>query len=412
MYIKKVNIANIRSIKAFEMVFPAGQEAGWHVLLGDNGSGKSTIVRAIALGLIGASEARALRLPFADWIRHGEQAAEISLSIQRDTDLDGYARQARPLKRPIAITTHLRQEETVPPTAQLASNGYDFDPNEYIWSGKQGWFSASFGPFRRFTGGDKEWSKVYYSSPRAAAHLSVFGEDVALTESLDWLLKLKFSSFESNMEATNVLNSIKTFINEGGLMPHGVRLHEVTSAGVIFKDPAGINIDVTQLSDGFRSLLSMIFELVRQMVRTYGEQKVFQNIVNGIYDIPLPGVVIIDEIDAHLHPTWQDRIGQWFTKYFPNLQFIVTTHSPLICRGCADQSGNIKGTIWRLAVPASQDESGLLSDTDRDRLIFGNVSDAYSTGAFGQNTARSSINKNPKKRRSRNPTSWLPPQFK
>lgn len=52
MYIRRIEINNIRSIEHFEMTFPEGQEAGWHVLIGDNGSGKSTIVRAVALGLL------------------------------------------------------------------------------------------------------------------------------------------------------------------------------------------------------------------------------------------------------------------------------------------------------------------------------------------------------------------------
>ena len=52
MYINKVTIDNIRSIEHLEMEFPNGAEAGWHVLLGANGAGKSTIVRAIAAALI------------------------------------------------------------------------------------------------------------------------------------------------------------------------------------------------------------------------------------------------------------------------------------------------------------------------------------------------------------------------
>ena len=52
MYIKRIEITNIRSIEHFEMTFAEGKEAGWHVLIGENGSGKSTIVRAAALGLL------------------------------------------------------------------------------------------------------------------------------------------------------------------------------------------------------------------------------------------------------------------------------------------------------------------------------------------------------------------------
>ena len=44
--------------------------------------------------------------------------------------------------------------------------------------------------------------------------------------------------------------------------------------------------------------------------------------------VTLPGVVAIDEVDAHLHPAWQQRIGDWFVERFPVTQFFVTTHSP------------------------------------------------------------------------------------
>jgi hypothetical protein len=132
------------------------------------------------------------------------------------------------------------------------------------------------------------------------------------------------------------------------------------------------------MSDGYRSILSLTFELIRQLVRVYGAEPVFKNIAQGIMTIDPSGVVLIDEIDAHLHPTWQTRIGQWFTKYFPNIQFIVTTHSPLICRASE------QGTIWRLTAPGSDIESGKIDGVAKDRLIFGNVLDAYGTEIFGK----------------------------
>jgi predicted ATP-binding protein involved in virulence len=141
------------------------------------------------------------------------------------------------------------------------------------------------------------------------------------------------------------------------------------------------------MSDGFRSVLSLTFELIRQLIRAYGQDAVFKDIKAGNMVIDLPGVVLIDEIDAHLHPTWQTRIGFWFLQYFPSLQFIVTTHSPLICRACE------KGSIWRLAAPGSNVPSGEVTGTDRERLIFGNVLDAYGTEAFGRSVERSQQSK-------------------
>ncbi|HNH10454.1 MAG TPA: AAA family ATPase, partial [Leptospiraceae bacterium] len=52
MYIKEIKIQNIRSIENFEMKFEDGEEAGWHVLLGDNGTGKTTILQSIGIGFL------------------------------------------------------------------------------------------------------------------------------------------------------------------------------------------------------------------------------------------------------------------------------------------------------------------------------------------------------------------------
>jgi energy-coupling factor transporter ATP-binding protein EcfA2 len=383
MYIQKVTIENIRSIDHFEMEFP--KPAGWHVLIGDNGSGKSSIVRAIALAIIGPTDAQALRLPLINWIKRGCEFSEITLTVQRDQNFDGYSGKKRPLVRPFESSVKITKEiNNGFEIGKIDKNGKSgLNPFEYIWSGKGGWFSTAFGPFRRFTGGDKDWSKVYYSNPRAAAHLSVFGEDVALTESLEWLSLMKFQSFEEYDTARTILEGLKIFINDGGLLPHNTKLTQISSTGVIFKDGNNCEIDINQLSDGFRSLLSLIFELIRQLVKTYGETSVFHNIFHGDMVIDVPGVVLIDEVDAHLHPSWQTRIGEWFTQYFPNIQFIVTTHSPLVCRACE------KGSIWRLSAPGSDIVSGEIIGKDKQKLINGNILDAYGTEIFGSNVVRS-----------------------
>ena len=206
---------------------------------------------------------------------------------------------------------------------------------------------------------------------------------MALTESLEWLRELKYKELEQNEEATFILNSLRTFINQGELLPHGSKIEDVSSEGVYLKDGNGHPIEITEMSDGFRSILSLTFELLRQMVLTYGAKQVFKDFEAGNYTISMPGVVIIDEIDAHLHPTWQARIGQWFTKYFPRVQFIVTTHSPIICRAAE------RGSVWRLAAPGSGAQAERVEGTALKRLIYGNILDAYSTELFGEGTTSS-----------------------
>lgn len=385
MYLNKIHIKNIRSIADFEMNFD--KPAGWHVIIGDNGAGKSTIVRSISLGIIGPNDSKALRLNLNDWVRRGEnEVGFISLTVQKSNE-DSKTGKSRPRTKPFDATLLLRRKER---------NGYVLEgnkgaPEENIWSNAYGWFSCAFGPFRRFTGGEKEWMKVYYSDPRAAAHLSVFGEDVALTEAIDWLKNLHIKTLEKANSSSmmmddndsEILASLKSFLNEGGLLPHGATLDSISSEGVFFIDGNGARVDVTQMSDGYRSILSLTFELIRQMVRSFGQQEVFKNFKKGKFTIDLPGVVLIDEIDAHLHPSWQARIGDWFLKVFPGIQFIVTTHSPLICRASEN------GSIWRLRAPGSDFTSGEITGTEKERLIFGDLLDAYGTELFGRNITQS-----------------------
>jgi energy-coupling factor transporter ATP-binding protein EcfA2 len=385
MYLRKVHVQNIRSISNFEMNFD--NPAGWHVIIGDNGAGKSTIVRSISLGIIGPNDAKALRLNLNDWVRRREEeSGSVYLSVQKSTE-DSKIGQSRPRTKPFDAVLTLKRKE---------GNGFMLEGNkgapfENIWSNAYGWFSCAFGPFRRFTGGEKEWMKVYYSDPRAAAHLSVFGEDVALTEAIDWLKNLHIKTLEMassgsttvDESESGILAALRAFLNEGGLLPHGAKLESISSDGVFFMDGNGARVDVTQMSDGYRSILSLTFELIRQMVRAYGQHDVFRNFKKGDFIIDLPGVVLIDEIDAHLHPSWQARIGEWFLKVFPKIQFIVTTHSPLICRASE------KGSIWRLRSPGSDFVSGEVIGTEKERLIFGDLLDAYGTELFGRNITQS-----------------------
>lgn len=398
MYLQKVAIRNIRSIRKFEMTFQ--NPAGWHVLIGDNGAGKSSIIRAIAAALIGPEQIAAVLPNWQEWLTKGEEEGKINLELLPNRLVDKIA-SGRPEEKPISNELKLTRDER---GVKMESNAYTSKktPTKYNWSNNEGWFSVAYGPFRRFTGGDNRWNKVYYSAPKAGAHLSVFGEDVALTEALDWLKELdrmrlkekenrqtRSSSvkepdpkYRSNHDL--LFENLKTFINTSGLLPHNAHFDKVDIDGdIIFVDGQGAEVKITEMSDGYRSILSLTFELIRQLVNTYGANKVF---VKGRPNtsINLPGVVLIDEIDAHLHPSWQTRIGAWFRQFFPNIQFIVTTHSPLVCRAAE------KGSIWRLATPSSGEVSGEITGNDRKKLLFGNILDAYGTEVFGESPVRGS----------------------
>ncbi len=88
-------------------------------------------------------------------------------------------------------------------------------------------------------------------------------------------------------------------------------------------------IDFLQLSDGEKCLMALIGDLARRLA-----------ICNPALENPLEGdaVVLIDELELHLHPVWQNALIPGLLEAFPNCQFIVTTHSPLILSGVKPDS--------------------------------------------------------------------------
>ena len=97
----------------------------------------------------------------------------------------------------------------------------------------------------------------------------------------------------------------------------------------IDKDGSRHELRIEQLSEGYKIVIAMVADLAARMAEA-----------NPKMNDPLntSGIVLIDEVDLHLHPRWQREILIKLTKVFPNLQFIVSTHSPVIVVGAAEIS--------------------------------------------------------------------------
>jgi len=386
MHLLKLAITNVRSIRSFNLDFKPEEAAGWHVILGDNGAGKSSVIRSLALMFSGGPSVSATRQDWQTWLRTGAAQGSVEALLQRDDELDSYVGKGR---QSASMTVRAELQRIHDPigrdAVKLEFAGSASTAKRSLWSAAVGWFSASFGPFRRFTGGDREWDRLFVAPEyrRAASHLSAFGEDVALTEALRWLQQLHVLSLEASSDAARTRDAVRNFINRSGLLPHGSEIADISSQRVTLRDGEGNDVPVEQMSDGYRSVLSLTFELIRQMFAVYGPEIVLAHIDEANAVVNLPGVVAIDEIDAHLHPAWQARIGEWFLDRFPRIQFIVTTHSPIICRAAR------RGSIWRLPTPGSDGVAGRVTGLDHDRLVSGNVLEAFGTEYFGTAIERS-----------------------
>lgn len=84
----------------------------------------------------------------------------------------------------------------------------------------------------------------------------------------------------------------------------------------------GTSYSIDQLSDGYKTSLAMVMDIACRAVEA--------NPHLGPAALEAPGIVLIDEIELHLHPSWQQRIIPDLQKTFPNIQFICTTHSPQV----------------------------------------------------------------------------------
>jgi hypothetical protein len=390
MYLRRVEIQNIRSIEEFTWDLPVDTpQAGWHVILGDNGTGKSTLLRSIALALIGPQEAHALRQNWEEWLHRGQVQGGVMVAVGNDEEWDLPSGKGKFVENwyPAAAVAIQREANRVTLSA-VRNEVWLKQPERHVWGGRRGWFSAAYGPFRRFSGGDKDVEKIYYTDPRLARHLTLFGEGVALTECLSWLKTLHHKTLEQEKrgvtdggEPGKLIRRLIAFVNNADLLPHGARMLEINSDQVLFVDGNGTQIAVEELSDGFRSILSLTFELIRQLEVCYGSADLFDPADPS--RVVAPGVVLIDEVDVHLHPTWQRRIGHWFIKAFPNIQFIVATHSALVCQAAAH------GTIYRLSSPGESGGGRFVTGVERERLIHGNILEALGTDSFGHVETRS-----------------------
>lgn len=363
VHVRRARITNIRSIS--ELTWDVEQHAtgadlaGWHVIVGDNGSGKSSVLQAIALALEKNHGVHWEQQALGSWLRQGCTQGSIGIRLERHPNYDWYhsAVFAPTPGAESLLDAEVRFTRTGSGiVVESSSERSTYDPREHIWSGLLGWFSAWYGPHRQSSSDTTELRGLKLKARGIGSSGFVDSEKEA------WLRQRLFG-----------------FINASGLLPHDTRIVDAGSTDLLFVVSQGHKMPIEDMSNGYQSLVCLALGLLRDLVAVFGADRVFDH--TGT--VAVPGVVLIDEIDAHLHPQWQRRIGQWFLKRFPRVQFIVTTHSPLVCQAAE------RGTIYRLPPPGSGEAGGFVSGVDRDRLLYGTVLDAYETESFGEVPTRS-----------------------
>ncbi|ALY58714.1 MULTISPECIES: AAA family ATPase [Pseudomonas] len=388
MYVSKVLLKDIRGFSdlSFDLTRPDGSYAGWTVFTGDNGSGKSTLLKAIAIALTGKDTARALQPSFHRWIRDGQDEAAVELGIFPVADDDTFTEGGRVTEKTflarIAFKNGLKEPQVEPALPTGITRKNYATPQRTIWSqDAKGWFSCGYGPFRRVFGASPEAMRQMVA-PATERFVTMFQEAASLAEVDQWLRTLSHKSLEDKSGAKEQLAIILEVLRDE-LMPNQITVDRIDSDGLWLKDRNGLQLSWIEMSDGYRAALALLTDILRHLINVYGVFNLTARDANGKLFFKRSGVVLIDEIDAHLHPEWQREIGFWLKRHFPNIQFLVTTHSPIICQA-ADPNG-----LFVLPEPGSEDGPHALSTDEYEKIIASRPDTILLTSAFGLQNTRS-----------------------
>lgn len=164
--------------------------------------------------------------------------------------------------------------------------------------------------------------------------LSLFSEEAVLINPEEWLLQtdyaVKSASGKTKISLEKQFNHIVEILKQ--ILPDidNIRISSVDEENLSpkaeFLTPFGW-VQLSSLGLGYRTTIAWMVDLAVRLFKRYPDSE------NPLAE---PAIVLVDEIDLHMHPKWQRDIMQFLTDRFPNTQFIVTAHSPLVVQAAQD----------------------------------------------------------------------------
>jgi energy-coupling factor transporter ATP-binding protein EcfA2 len=275
--IQRVEIHNFQGIDSMELQVTGGAgEGSWLMLLGENGAGKTAALKAIALTLMSGEDRDRVMPDPTPVLRHGESRGSVRV------DLAG-ARNFREFRFGKGAENH-RSTGSQAPSLLAAYGATRLLPDDKV----------------RRDG----------SEPRTG---SLFDPRFPLTHPADWLLGLTRDEFDA------VARGLHTILR----LEDDEEVRRDTQFGFTIASTRG-RFPLANLSDGYRTMAILALDMMNLFLERWGRLEAAE------------GIVLIDEIGAHLHPRWQMKVVQTMRDTFPRVQFIATTHDPLCLRGLAD----------------------------------------------------------------------------
>jgi predicted ATPase len=319
VYFSSIEVENVLCFKSpqkLDFCDVNGKLAQWTVILGDNGVGKTTILRCL-VGMEPQSvkmtnEYHLLPRLFND--------SSLSMLLSHDTRIAAnffenhfsYIKKSNFLSRKSSLVISQNRSPHLETSVKNKLNLYGYGANR-----QAGKTSLSITSFSDNT-------------------LTLFSDSETLINAEEWLLQADYAVARSD-SSTNKFQKTFDLVRDTLLQ----LLPEVTDIRITpadddrprpiaeFLTPYGW-VSLSQLGLGYRTVIAWMVDLSARMIQD-----------NPHSENPLaePAVVLVDEIDLHLHPKWQRTIMSFLTERFPNAQFIVTAHSPLVVQ--AARNANI-----------------------------------------------------------------------
>lgn len=324
MYLRTLHVHNIRLLASQELSFsrPGGKPRMWTVLLGDNGTCKTSILQCIALAALGEKLALSAEFVPAWLIRQG--AAQAAFRV--DGVLPDHAAQSpRPYFGSGTIWADASRNV-------LWDSG---DERGEQLAVRDPFFLAGYGAHRILPQPGESFSPPSY--PEFDRVKGLFNRRHRMLAT-DFYQQLRSRSTALARDFTRVLDTaLQATLGDERLLPRLVGIERRGAGGVQeserllferkFKFSVADNelkLEAFNLSEGYQSMIGWIADLIGHYALREGRV-----VAPG----EMTGLVLLDEIDLHLHPTWQGRIVPILKQTFPKLQFVVTTHSPLVLTG-------------------------------------------------------------------------------
>ena len=299
MKISKLRLENIKCFKEVEIPFEDenGNIKDWTLIIGDNAQGKTTILRSLALGLCEGDVKSLLSELYGQFIRNGEKEGLIEVAL-KDESLNG---------EEIIVETKIKLDEE--------SGNESIEPiNPDNTHAKKNLFAVAYGVGRNVSG-----DKSYEDYALVDALYSLFNYEARL-QNAELVARRIYSHQDDNQweKCEALLREILMLEKDDEII--------LDKKGFYIKSKFGGKIVFNALSDGYQSLTSVILDLL-------GWKLISE------FDFNLEkfsGIVIIDEIEQHLHPRWQRNIIKLLSDQFPKIQFICSSHTPICALGLND----------------------------------------------------------------------------